>query len=192
MCMHLLYVTAALPLTSGETFITPEILAVQKRGHRVTVVPVQPRSSFVHEDALPLAGSSIAEPVLSLSIVAGALAEIVRAPAFVVRSARLLARSRNVRILFKNLAVFPKGLWLAHVARRKGVDHIHAHWAGTSATMALVASVVSGIPLSFTAHRWDISEKNLLAEKAEMATFVRAIDARGAQELADLIGPHKH
>jgi glycosyltransferase involved in cell wall biosynthesis len=58
--------------------------------------------------------------------------------------------------------------------------------------MALVASVVSGVPLSFTAHRWDISERNLLEQKAEKATFVRAIDVRGGQELAGIIGHHKH
>jgi colanic acid/amylovoran biosynthesis glycosyltransferase len=192
MGMHLIYVTAALPLTSGETFITTEILEVQKRGHRVTLVPVQPQGSFVHEDARPLTGCSIVKPVLSLSIVAGALAEIVREPTLVLRSLRLLARSRNVRILIKNLAVLPKGLWLAGVVRQLAVDHIHAHWAGTTATMALVASVVSGVPLSLTAHRWDISERNLLEQKAEKATFVRAIDLRGAQELAGIIGHHDH
>jgi len=191
-CMHLIYVTAALPLSAGETFIVPEIVELQRRGHRVTVVPVRPRCPVIHEDARRLTGSTIAEPLLSLPIVGTALAEVVRSPALALRSASLLAKSRNFRLLLKNLSVFPKGLWLARVARRQRVDHIHAHWASTSATAALVASVVSGIPWSFTAHRWDIPEDNLLDQKAGAAQFARTIDARGARELAALVGAHEH
>jgi len=112
-------------------------------------------------------------------------------PTRALRSALLLATSRNVRVLLKNLAVLPKGLWLARVAKREGVDHIHAHFASTSATVALVASIVSGIPWSFTAHRWDISENNLLDKKAQATMFARAIDARGGQELTTYIGAHQ-
>ena len=190
--MHLLYVTAALPFSFGETYIVPEILEVQRRGHRVTVIPIRPRRPVIHEDARLLIDSTIAEPVLSLSIVGKALASVVRTPSLAVRSALLLATSRNVHVLLKNLVVFSKGLWLARVARRRGVDHIHAHFASTSATAALVASVVSGIPWSFTAHRWDISENNLLDKKAQAAKFARAIDARGGQELATFAGAHRH
>lgn len=190
--MHLVYVTAALPFSFGETFIIPEILELQRLTHRITVVPVRPRRSVAHEDAGSLTDCSIAKPVVSLPIVFGALAEIARAPGRSARAAMLLAGSRNLRVLLKNLAVLPKGLWLARVARRRGVDHIHAHFASTSATVALIASVVSGIPWSFTAHRWDISEDNLLEEKGVAAKFARTIDARGGEELAALMGPRSH
>jgi colanic acid/amylovoran biosynthesis glycosyltransferase len=186
--MHLIYVTAALPFSLGETYIIPEILELQRRGHKVTVIPLRPRRSVVHEDAGRLTESTIAEPLMSLSIVGNALAELVRAPVLVLRSALLLTKSRNAYVLIKNLAVFAKGLWLARVARRERVDHIHAHFASTSATVALVASIVSDIPWSFTAHRWDISENNLLDKKAQTAKFTRAIDIRGGQELATYLG----
>jgi len=52
--------------------------------------------------------------------------------------------------------------------------------------MALVATEITGLPWSITAHRWDIAENNLIALKARKAAFVRAIDRRGAQELATL------
>jgi glycosyltransferase involved in cell wall biosynthesis len=103
-----------------------------------------------------------------------------------------LATARTVGVFLKNLVVFPKGLWLARVARQIGADHIHAQWASTSATVGLVASTLSGIPWSFTAHRWDISARNLLKVKAQTAQFVRAIDMRGAQELAGLVGLYKN
>lgn len=88
----------------------------------------------------------------------------------------------------KNLAVYPKGMWLASVVREWQAEHIHAHWASTTATMALVAGELAGVPWSFTAHRGDIAENNLLAQKARRAAFTRAIDGRGAQELAVLSG----
>ncbi len=190
--MHLVYVTSALPFSFEETFIVPEILELQRRGHRVTVIPIRPRRAVIHEDARRLTDSTIAKPVLSPAILGHALAEIVRAPTLALRSAWLMATSRNIRVLLKNLAVFPKGLWLARIARQQGVDHIHAHFASTSGTVALIAGFISGIPWSFTAHRWDISENNLLDKKAQAAKFARAIDARGGQELATFAGAHRH
>ncbi len=41
--------------------------------------------------------------------------------------------------------------------------------------MGMVASEVSGVPWSFTAHRWDVVENNLLMRKAQHALFVRFI-----------------
>jgi glycosyltransferase involved in cell wall biosynthesis len=190
--MHLVYITAEMPFGSGETFFAPEIREILKHGHRVTVVPIRPRRLASHDDARSLIGFSIAEPVLSLSVLGGALAEIMRAPLRVTRCARQLASARSIGVFLKNWVVFPKGLWLAGVAKRIGADHIHAQWASTSATAGLVASTLSGIPWSFTAHRWDISARNLLELKAQTAEFVRTIDIRGAQELAGLLGSSHH
>ncbi len=188
--MHLIYVTAALPFSSGETFFVPEIAELQRRGVRVTVVPIRPGPSVIHADTENLMGITIAAPLISLSIIRDAMAEIARTPALTFRAAMLISKSRNLRIFLKNLIVFPKGLWMARVARLQGADHIHAHWASTSATTALIASVVSGIPWSFTAHRWDIPENNLLDIKAQSARFVRTIDVQGKRELETLIERH--
>jgi glycosyltransferase involved in cell wall biosynthesis len=56
------------------------------------------------------------------------------------------------------------GVWL----RRKGVVHLHNHFANSSGSVAMLTSVISGIPFSFTEHgpaiffepaRWRIDEK---------------------------------
>jgi colanic acid/amylovoran biosynthesis glycosyltransferase len=188
--MNLLYVTAGLPFARSETFVVPEIAELRRRGHAVRVVPVRPDRAVLHEDARFLVPLSTVRPVLSLGILWGAALEGIRRPRRIVRAAVLLCASRSARVLLKNLVVFPKGVWLARLARRLGVDHIHVHWAGTSATVGLVASEVSGIPWSFTAHRWDIPENNLLAHKARSASFVRAIDRRGCDELRSFVGSH--
>jgi colanic acid/amylovoran biosynthesis glycosyltransferase len=191
--VHLLYVTAAMPFSFGETFITTEILELRRRGHRVTVVPVRPRRRDVpHDDARQLTDSTINEAVLSLRVVLGALGQLIHAPLESAKAAWLIARSRSLKVLFNNLAVLPKGLWLGGVAREKQIHHIHAHWLGTSATTAFIASIVSGVDWSFTAHRWDISENNLIEEKTRTAKFARAIDISGGREPAALMGPYSH
>ena len=52
----------------------------------------------------------------------------------------------------------------------------------------MVAAERAGIGWSVTAHRWDISEANLLRAKARSACFVRAISEAGAQELRQRVG----
>ena len=96
-------------------------------------------------------------------------AEVLRHPVSVGRSFALLFRSRNPAILAKNILVFPKGLWLAKVARKWRADHIHAHWGLTTATMAMIASEATGIPWSLTLHRGDIAAANLLSLKTDKA-----------------------
>jgi glycosyltransferase involved in cell wall biosynthesis len=53
--------------------------------------------------------------------------------------------------------------------------------------MAMIAAEASGIPWSFTAHRWDIAEDNLLSRKLRTASFVRAISERGAAALHSVV-----
>jgi len=91
----------------------------------------------------------------------------------------VITSERRTRIVLKNVAVIPKALWLANIVRRHRVEHIHAHWAGTSATMAWLAAKLANLPWSFTAHRWDIDEANALAAKLREASFGRAISKRG-------------
>jgi colanic acid/amylovoran biosynthesis glycosyltransferase len=182
-----IYVTALLPTGDGEPFIIPEIAALERQGCDVTVIPVRPKGKVVHADALQLIPKAAILPLLSGAILRSALLEVATAPGRVVRALLSLRASRTPGILLKNLAVLPKALWLARYARRVGADHLHAHWASTSATLAMLASQVSGIPWSFTAHRWDISENNLLGVKARHARFVRVISAHGGEELRGIV-----
>lgn len=189
--MRMIYVTAGLPFHWSETFIVSEILEMKRRGHEITVVPVRLRAKPMHEDAKALLPFTVAEHVVSPRVLAGAVLEFARAPRGVLRALLCLFGSRNLGILVKNLIVFAKGVWLARVARIARIEHIHSHWVSTTATVALVANEVSGIPWSFTAHRWDIAENNLIRRKAMTATFARAIDRPGGAELAARMGEHR-
>lgn len=186
--MKLLYVTASLPFGRGEEFLIAEAKELLRETDSLLIVPRSPARAIVHGDARCLADASVRRSWLSVPILVSAIAEGLRSPWRCLKSLALLFRGSTLRVLAKNLAVFPKSLWLARLARRVGADHIHAHWATTTATMAMIASEVSGVPWSFTAHRGDIAENNLLALKLARAAFVRFISLRSATMASAISG----
>jgi glycosyltransferase involved in cell wall biosynthesis len=185
--MRILYVTTSLPYGPGEAFIIPEIKALLRRGHEVRIAPRSPRGPVVHGDAAPLVPLTVRQPLASGAVLRAALAEAGRHTGRAAAALGALGASRSPLVRLKNLAVFPKGLWLARLARQWHATHIHAHWAAATASVALVASAVSGIPWSFTAHRFDIVANNLLALKVQKATFARFISQSG-MEMARALG----
>ena len=187
--MRIVYVTSSLPHGKKEAFIVPEIRELKRRGHEVLIVPTYPRGEVLHGDVKPLLDHVVSEPLLSVGIARAAARRFKGKPSEALGALRCLFGSRSAGVLLRNLVVYPKGLWLADLARAWRADHIHAHWSTVPATMALIASEMADLPWSITTHRFDIAEDNLLATKAKKACFVRAINRRGAQEITDRVGP---
>jgi len=165
--------------------VIPEITELVRSGHDVLVVPRSPRGNIMHGHALVEIAQR--ESVFSGRVLKAAAVATLAAPVQVAAAARPLLRSRSPKVAVKNLTIIPKALWLAAVAAQWKADHIHCHWAGTTATMAMLASELSGIPWSLTAHRWDIVENNLLAAKVRSASFVRFISEDGLK-MAQALG----
>jgi colanic acid/amylovoran biosynthesis glycosyltransferase len=172
--VKIVYVTQRLPFGEGETFVVPEIEALLAAGHELMIVPRCSRDAVVHDNVgallprtrvLPQAGAVAAA-------VAGALA---RSPRRTAGAFWRLRRTRPRRRTIANAVATAQGIWLARIAREWGADHIHAHWAHLTATLAMGASTMSGIPWSFTAHRYDVFLNNLLTEKLRSARFGRFI-----------------
>jgi glycosyltransferase involved in cell wall biosynthesis len=185
--MRIVYVTSSLPHGKKEAFIVPEISELKRSGHDVLIVPTYPRGEVLHGDVKPLMDHVVSEPLLSVGIARAAIRCFGETPTKAFGALQHLFGSRGPGVLLRNLAVYPKGLWLADLARAWRADHIHAHWATVPATMALVAGEVLGLPWSITTHRFDIAEDNLLATKVGKACFVRAINRRGAGEIANRV-----
>jgi glycosyltransferase involved in cell wall biosynthesis len=183
--LRIIYVTANLPHGTDEAFIVPEIGQMNEARHEVLVIPRSPRGLIVHGDEL--LKQARRESLYSARVLRAAARLALAAPRQTVAAVRVLLKSRSATVLLKNLAIVPKALWLADVATRWNADHIHCHWAGTTATMTMLASSLSGVPWSLTLHRWDIVENNLLAEKVRAASFVRFICQDGLR-MARAIG----
>ena len=181
--MKLVYVTSSLPYGPLEAFVLPEIAALERLGHEVWIVPMWPRGERLHEDAERHRERTLSEPVVSAAIAADAVRGLPRSLPLLTRTLRA-----KPRLAGKNLVVHPKAVWLARRLQELEPDHVHAHWAAVSATLAMVASELAAVPWSLTAHRWDIREANLLRAKAQSACFVRAISEGGARELERRVG----
>jgi len=175
--MKLVFVTANLPHGTDEAFIVPEIEQLMRDGHQVLIVPRSPKGLVIHgKDVLK---NSKSESLCSAAVMKKAVRVASSAPTRTIRALKPVFSSRTLRIAAKNAAIVPKALWLSEIAREWGAEHLHSHWAGTTATLTMVASIFSGIPWSFTAHRWDIVENNLLKQKVRHATLSRFISEDG-------------
>jgi glycosyltransferase involved in cell wall biosynthesis len=132
---------------------------------------------------------SIRLPVISPMILGYAAVSFVRSPRRMGRAlAEIIKGGANLRVLMKNLVVFPKAVYVARLIQQFGAHHIHAHWASVPATMALVVSRLTGVSWSFTAHRWDIAENNLLRTKIRTAVFGRVVSLNGRDKVLKILG----
>lgn len=184
----LVYITAFTPFGRGETFVLTEIMALNEMGLDMLIIPRDATNKLFHGGSSLASENTLSIPLFSLRILGVFLAFVFSHPLILLEIIKRLAfRARNVRIALKNLIILPKTICLSRVLRGRPVSHIHAHWASTTSTMAYIISELTGIPWSFTAHRWDITENNLLMEKCRTALFVRAISDRGKQEILNII-----
>jgi len=185
--MILAYITAQAPYGRGESFIIEEMLALRKLGIDLVIVPRNPPKEVFHTDAEKLLGNTVWLPLFSIQMIPPLLKTMILKPHFWIIIFNILFNSRNLEILIKNLSVVPKAVFISHLFCQMGIQHIHAHWGSTTATMAYIISQLTGISWSFTLHRWDIRENNMLKEKVNTAKFVRCISENGRNELLNTI-----
>jgi glycosyltransferase involved in cell wall biosynthesis len=102
---------------------------------------------------------------------------------------RLVTNARTVSEIVRNLIKLPNVLGLIRLLEQWPTARVHTHWGTTTATVAMVASEVTGRPWSFTLHRGDIKANNLLCLKAQSASFGRCISDQGREWATHLIGP---
>lgn len=60
-----------------------------------------------------------------------------------------------------------QALELAVLVRRRGIEHLHAHFASAATTVARAAAAIAGVPYSFTAHAKDIFHDSVDPEDLE-------------------------
>ena len=186
--MKIAYVTAQTPFGPGEAFILEEMLAVTELGVNLLIIPRNPSKEVFHKEGERLLGNTVWLPLLDKRIFFNFLKALLSRPHVWSIIGTIFHRSRTWKIAVKNLAILPKAVFVADSLRNEGVEHIHAHWGSTTATMAWIISELTGIPWSITLHRWDIKENNMLEEKIRSAKFVRCISENGRDELLNTIG----
>ncbi|BBK35928.1 colanic acid biosynthesis glycosyltransferase WcaL [Allostella sp. ATCC 35155] len=141
------YVLSAFPVLS-ETFVSNEIREMRRLGHRIVPIALSPAGGRWQPDDDALARETLRLPDLSAAAalrLAGSPGGLARAWAFCRRQTGIRPRS-----------LFWAGLRVAAAARRAGCRHLHAHFAHSAAATAIVAARALGVPVTFTAHGYDV------------------------------------
>jgi colanic acid/amylovoran biosynthesis glycosyltransferase len=180
---RIVVVTSRFPFGSQEAYLSAELEELTHYFEEVVVAPVRPPAS-PRKHIVPGGVEVLAWPLIDLNLLTRVFRLLATRPKAVAGAVAQVLGSRDPGRT-KNLAVILKALALADWAIEHRVDHIHAYWTSTPATVAMVAALVSGVPWSATAHRWDIYERNAFDVKERSVSFVRTISSRGAHDLRE-------
>jgi glycosyltransferase involved in cell wall biosynthesis len=184
--MRVAFVARWFPFNSeGEQFLEPEVRSLS-RALDLILIPTRATKATLDFD---LPGTrSVYIGALSADVWSAAAREVARNPLAVAQAFVRVFRPRySLRSKLVNLMVFPKGVALADRLRDLAPDHIHVHWLTAPSTTVYVASMLTGIPWSMTAHAHDIFADNLVAQKVAHASFVRVISRRNCAHLKELV-----
>ncbi len=186
-----LYVTTTFPTLAA--FIENEVKRLHTRGVAVQVVTLRSVSSqYQPEHASLLAlTQAVGAPWVPANLVA-LLSWLVRKPhIFVPLALQVLWASRgSAYALIGHLAYLPAAARVATIAERSGSERIHGAWAHFPATVAWLASRLTGKRFSMAAHAGaDLYRTQaFLAEKVRAADFVTACVRGNAEMLRALAG----
>jgi glycosyltransferase involved in cell wall biosynthesis len=175
--LKVVYITSSFPYGAGEGFLIAEVRSLTERGLKIAVCPILGRGPRIHSFVAATVPGS--QALLSLQIMTSFLGKVAREPRKLLRVLPYLVRGLGRGSWIRTVLVFPKAVWLADVCSRSGIQHLHAFWCSTAATIAMIASELSGIPWSMSCHRADLVEGHLMREKFDRALFVRFISERG-------------
>ncbi len=163
-----------------ETFVLYEILAVERAGLEIEILPLQrERTNMMHREAARLVERARFTPFLmSWSLILAHVHFLSRKPGTYVSTLWTLISANwgSRRYLMGAIAFFPKAVLMARLVSEQGLTHIHAHFASHPAAVAFVIHRLTGIPFSFTAHGSDLHrDRHMLREKVAAAKTVVAI-----------------
>ncbi|MEM6421056.1 MAG: colanic acid biosynthesis glycosyltransferase WcaL, partial [Pseudomonadota bacterium] len=155
--LRVAYLTGEYPAVS-HTFILREVAALRRLGLDVRTASVR-RTGPEHlrgpeEEAEAARTFYVQEQAKNPArLVAAKLAALARPGRFfgTLREAWRL-RAPGARAALYQMFYFAEALILARWIAAEGITHLHNHFAGPSANVAMLAARLAGIPYSFTLH----------------------------------------
>ncbi|WP_226963562.1 glycosyltransferase [Nostocoides sp. F2B08] len=170
------YVVKVYPRFS-ETFVVTEVLAREAAGDDLTIFGLRPTTDARFHPELAMVRAPVVhltKPTKLTDGWAGLASAQEQLPDFAERFASILPYLARI-----DATDALQGIDLAIAARRRGIEHLHAHFASVAARVAYVASVLADITFSVTTHAKDIFhadvDADLLGEVLGAASTVVAI-----------------
>lgn len=172
-----------------DAFITREIAGVESCGIKVERFAVRAPDDDKMTGPEQRRERELTTYLLDRSKAAYAKAVVealVRSPPRFVSAVRLALFTRRVGVegSIRQVAYFVEAAVLAGLMKQRKVDHLHNHFSDASCTVAMLASVLVGLPYSFTIHgpaiffeprEWSLETKmNTVTFCAAISTFAKA------------------
>lgn len=179
--MKLAYLTSMYPRAT-DSFIRREVLELRRLGHEVHTFSVRaPGDEHLVSDEVRWERAGTFYLLERPERVIGAWAlEKLTNPLGALRAMWLAWRTRapGLRALVRQIAYLMEAARLARRMRALGVQHLHNHIGENSATVAMLASAMSGVPYSLTIHGPGVfyaPQKWALGEKIRRSAFTACI-----------------
>ena len=177
---NLAYIVSRFP-DFTETFILREIWSMHCRGWPVAIFSLLDTRGepIVHPEARKLSSHVIYTPFLLSKTLWRSVWFFLRNRTKKMLKILCLLSFHNrtsLELYLKTWILFPKATLIAYLMEKRGIQHIHVHWAHHPATVALIVHILTGITFSFTAHAHDLYiNRVLLPVKIDKARFVVTI-----------------
>jgi colanic acid/amylovoran biosynthesis glycosyltransferase len=180
----------------SHTFVRREILALETLGWSVKRFTVR-RSGDALVDPADQAESEKTDVLLdagAIGLGTALVRSLVRRPRRFWEAAKVafkVSRQSERGLLYHGIYL-AEACVLQHRLKAQGVRHLHAHFGTNSATVAMLASILSGIPYSFTVHgpeEFDKAPLLSLGTKVARAKFVAVISEFGRKTLSEYCEP---
>jgi colanic acid/amylovoran biosynthesis glycosyltransferase len=166
-----------------DTAVRNEVLGLRKLDHTVHTFSVRRADpsqlvSELHQREHATTTYIISDHMIETPI--SALKLLLRSPTRFVRALALARGTRQPGLagLGLQIAYFLEAAYLAEQMQKRGIEHLHNHIGENSASVAMLASALSGIPYSMTIHGpyiFRAPEKWALGEKIVRSAFTVAI-----------------
>lgn len=190
------YLVSQYPATS-HTFIRREVEALRRLGVPIETFSVRrpsPAEIISPEDAAAHDTTFYLIPASPLRLIGAHAVALATRPAAYLRTLFLALRHRapGLRELLWSFFYFAECILLAREIRRRGITHLHNHFANAGATVGYLASRYLDLPWSLTLH--GISETDypaglMLADKVRAARFVACVSWFGRAQAMRLVEP---
>ena len=164
----------------SETFVVSEILAREEVGHDLHVFSLR----YPVDGRFHAALADVRAEVTYLPHARLRTAEVWSELAVAARQQPRLSAVLP-ELLRADVSDAMQALHLAREVRARGITHLHAHFASVATTVARLASLLTGVPYSFTAHAKDlfhesVDPEDLRAKLRDAATAVTVTDYNAA------------
>jgi glycosyltransferase involved in cell wall biosynthesis len=175
-----------------ETFVLFEMLELEALGFEIEVFPLlREHEPVAHAETRELIERAHYAPFFSFASLAAQLHFLARAPRrYLGTLCQVLAHTLPSANFFAGaLWFFPKSVFFAREMERRGITHVHAHFANHPALAALIVHRLTGIPFSFTAHGSDLHvDQTALAWKLSAAAFAVTVSEYNREFVRERLG----